>query len=582
MSFRRSRKGATGASSPTASKAGTSSRSPSPTKRSREKPSSTSSYSATMGSSSSASPPTGRRSVRTSSLTSPSSHTPTKQDPDFRMFSDVMGRRFQYNPKTNVAVLDDSFRLWPRTLGPIELSTRASGTQKRLSAKFRELDRYGCVHRHDYLPGLTPGTVDRQHSKNTGLVMKQEIASRIRDHKATGGAIKEVALQAMTCLEYFLPVVVPYHYETAKPSHMWTTDDTSTNYCKELFTLLPALCAAATQCLQNDDMLVELSSPCYVLGDLHGNFRDLQYFSANFWRAGVDICPADLLFLGDYVDRGPHSTELIAYLLALKVLYPKKVFLLRGNHELESVCGNTDYYGEGSFRSQLLNLAVKCNCLNIFDEVWQSFMTCFEWMPLAATIDSKIFCCHAGLPRALMMSDTGGDRTILERIKDLQRPLKEEDDIDTDPECVAMDILWADPASHRERGIMGMHGMPPGFALNLDRGGDACVFGEDAVAAFKEQTGCDFILRAHQPPDKGIRYQAGAKVITVFSSSHYCGMNNSAALIVVSEQQLDIVTTGETVSEDKRSTSSSRAQTPAARARRMQSIAEENGQHTSL
>ena len=60
---------------------------------------------------------------------------------------------------------------------------------------------------------------------------------------------------------------------------------------------------------------------------------------------------------------------------------------------------------------------------------------------------------------------------------------------------------------------MGMHGLPPGFALNLDRGGDACVFGEEAVAEFKRQTGCDFILRAHQPPDKGIRYQAGAKVV---------------------------------------------------------------------
>lgn len=483
-------------------------------------------------------------------------------------------------------MLPEGFRVWPQTLGPIELSSRASGERVRLSAKFRELDRYGCVRRHDYLPGLTPGSVDRQHSKNTGLVMKQEIAARIRDHKASNGATKEVALQVMACLEYFLPTVVPYHYETAKPSHVWATDERHTNYMREMFTLLPALCAAATQALQNDDMLVKLEAPCYVLGDLHGNFRDLQYFSSNFWRTGLDICPADLLFLGDYVDRGPHSTELIAYLLALKVLYPRKVFLLRGNHELESVCGNTEYYGEGSFRSQLLNLAVKCNCLNIFDEVWQSFMTCFEWMPLAATIDSKIFCCHAGLPRALMLGDQSSDRTILERVQDLQRPLREEQDIDADPDCVAMDILWADPASQRERGIMGMHGLPPGFALNLDRGGDACVFGEEAVAEFKRQTGCDFILRAHQPPDKGIRYQAGAKVITVFSSSHYCGMNNSAALIVVSSDQLDIVTTGETVSEDKGVTSPGRgvqSSSSSARSRRMQSISEDGpAHHTSL
>lgn len=50
-------------------------------------------------------------------------------------------------------------------------------------------------------------------------------------------------------------------------------------------------------------------------GDLHGNYRDLQFFASQFWRTGVDLCPADILFLGDYVDRGPHSVELLAYLV---------------------------------------------------------------------------------------------------------------------------------------------------------------------------------------------------------------------------------------------------------------------------
>ena len=73
-------------------------------------------------------------------------------------------------------------------------------------------------------------------------------------------------------------------------------------------------------------MLIKaLKPPIKIFGNIHGNYNDLMRFF-DIWKSpqeAGDICSFDYLFLGNYVDRGSQSLEVICLLLALKLKYPR-------------------------------------------------------------------------------------------------------------------------------------------------------------------------------------------------------------------------------------------------------------------
>jgi hypothetical protein len=147
--------------------------------------------------------------------------------------------------------------------------------------------------------------------------------------------------------------------------------------------LLLDLCDSVYSFLSAEPVLLRLSAPIVIVGDIHGNIPDLLRI---FEECGYPP-HQKYLFLGDYIDRGLHSIEVITLLFALKCKFPEHIYLLRGNHETFNI-------------SSVYGFSKECK-KRFSDVVFTEFNSVFECLPIAAVVGRALFCVHGGISPAL-------------------------------------------------------------------------------------------------------------------------------------------------------------------------------------
>ena len=229
-----------------------------------------------------------------------------------------------------------------------------------------------------------------------------------------------------------------------------------------------------------------------ILGDLHGDYDSFKYL--------VETCriyelikkqDAIVVFLGDYIDRGPKQLELILVILRLFISFPRNIILLRGNHE-----GPIDLPCHPNTFKSILG-----NTLNQASEIIiKRFQTIFDNMYTGAVIRNNALLLHGGIPTQAESLDE-----IITAHK--QHPKK----------SYLEEILWNDP-------------MDSVGYVNSARGAGK-YFGPDITQAFLSHINVDSLIRGHQSCPSGFKIDHG-RIITLFSCKLRNYRNNSGAILL--------------------------------------------------
>ncbi|EEY14764.1 serine/threonine-protein phosphatase PP-X isozyme 1 [Verticillium alfalfae VaMs.102] len=322
------------------------------------------------------------------------------------------------------------------------------------------------------------------------------------------------------------------------------------------------LCHKARELLIEEGNVVTVTAPV--------TFHDLM----ELFHGGGDVPDTNYLFMGDFVDRGFYSLESFLLLLCLKVRYPDRMTLIRGNHESRQI---TTVYG---FYDECMRKYGSAN-------VWRYCCDVFDYLALGAIV----------LGTSQQLSPSPGQKPIDEQIEievcdqtgnlisrfhrvtgRLPTPERE-----PDPNAPQAGDKTGPPGSGASGSSGGSVGNPSGAVLCVHGGlsplvdsvdkirlldrkqevphegamcdllwsdpddidgwglsprGAGFLFGADIVKVFNHRNDISLIARAHQLVMEGFKEMFDSSIVTVWSAPNYCyRCGNVAALLELCEDQ---------------------------------------------
>ena len=201
------------------------------------------------------------------------------------------------------------------------------------------------------------------------------------------------------------------------------------------------------------------SNRTLIIGDLHGDCKTTDKLLNGEFKA--DIGSIDhYIFLGDYVDRGPSSLEVL-YLVFEKFLEdPTKCTLFQGNHEITEV--NRMYGFEAECKEYFGKKGSE------FHERWNKI---FYKLPVIGFLNKVVYLVHGGIGPNVMLYA----KDALEAINELTKELY-------------IEALWSDPND-------GQYSKEEMFMESFR--GQGYLFGEQAFKKFLKRMHCKAMFRAH-------------------------------------------------------------------------------------